>query len=273
MAARRTPPSARRSRPHFRSRPRNAWTPLTLVKTTQPVSASRPMAASTGAQSAGSPSSTAGRRTARPPSISMRRAMSSAWCAGRVTRTVLPNSGRRVNQSIRSRRATTSPMNSSAGGSMPAARAAAGRSASGAATVRWPGVVARWTTAAGVSAALPASMRAATIDLEPGDAHVEDQRSGEPRQRRPVEARAGLAGRLVAGDDADRAGVVAVRQRDAGARRGPQRGGDARHDLVGDAGLAEGFGLLAAAAEDHRVAALEADDGAALARRPRPSSG
>ena len=42
-------------------------------------------------------------------------------------------------------------------------------------------------------------------------------------------------------------------------RHGDRRG-DPGHDLVGDAGLAQRLRLLAAAAEDERVAALEAHD-------------
>ena len=49
--------------------------------------------------------------------------------------------------------------------------------------------------------------------FEPGDAHVEDQRAGEAGQGGPVEARSGFAGLLVAGDEGDGAGVLAVRQR------------------------------------------------------------
>src|SRR5207248_1983544 len=50
-----------------------------------------------------------------------------------------------------------------------------------------------------------------------------------------------------------------------GARRGAQRGGDAGDHLEGDAGGGERLGLLAAAAEQERVAALEAHDALAAA--------
>ena len=49
----------------------------------------------------------------------------------------------------------------------------------------------------------------------------------------------------------------ALRERHAEARRRALRGGDAGHDLDWNAGGAAGRDLLAGAAEDHRVAALE----------------
>ena len=66
-----------------------------------------------------------------------------------------------------------------------------------------------------------------------------------------------FSGILVAGDEGDRGGVVAVGHRDAGvgARRDPA--GDAGHDLELDSGLAQRFPLLAATAEDERIAALQ----------------
>ena len=56
--------------------------------------------------------------------------------------------------------------------------------------------------------------------------------------------------------------VVAVGDRDAGVGRGGDPGGDAGDDLERDAGGGQRLGLLAAAAEDERVAALEPDDAA-----------
>ena len=54
--------------------------------------------------------------------------------------------------------------------------------------------------------------------------------------------------------------------RDAGVGRRGDAGGDAGDDLEGDAGLAQHLRLLAAAAEDERVAALEPHDAPARAR-------
>ena len=56
------------------------------------------------------------------------------------------------------------------------------------------------------------------------DAHVEDERAREARERLPVERRLGLLRILVAGDERDRRGVVAVGHGNAGVRGG----GDAR---------------------------------------------
>jgi hypothetical protein len=63
----------------------------------------------------------------------------------------------------------------------------------------------------------------------------------------------------VTGDQRHRRGVVAVRDRNARVGRRGDPGGDARHDLEGHAHPGQGLGLLAAATEDERIAALEAD--------------
>ncbi len=99
-------------------------------------------------------------------------------------------------------------------------------------------------------------------------AHVEDERSGEGGERRPVDRRLGLLRVLVAGDEGDGARVVAVGDRDAGVGGSGDPGGDPGDDLEGDAGVAQRLRLLAAATEDERVAALQPDDRAALARDP-----
>ncbi len=99
---------------------------------------------------------------------------------------------------------------------------------------------------------------------QPLDAHVEDEGAREGGERPPVERRLGLLGVLVAGHEGDRGGVVAVGDRDPGVGGGGDAGGHAGHDLELDPGLAQRLALLAAAAEDEGVAALEPDD--ALAR-------
>ena len=66
----------------------------------------------------------------------------------------------------------------------------------------------------------------------------------------------------LAGDEADRAGILAVRQRQARLRGAAGCGGDAGNDLDRHARLTRGVDLLAAAAEDERVAALEPHDAA-----------
>ncbi|MCX6624983.1 MAG: hypothetical protein NTY38_28770, partial [Acidobacteria bacterium] len=55
-------------------------------------------------------------------------------------------------------------------------------------------------------------------------------------------------------------------ERDAGISGDAERRGYARNHFEGDAGGRERFHLLAAAAEDEGIAALEADDGLPLAR-------
>ena len=94
------------------------------------------------------------------------------------------------------------------------------------------------------------------------DAHVEDERAGEGGQRRPVDRALGLAGILVRRHEGDRRGHVAMGDRDAGVGGRRHTGGHAGHDLERHAGLDQRLRLLAAAAEDERVAALEAHDGA-----------
>ena len=104
-------------------------------------------------------------------------------------------------------------------------------------------------------------------------AHVEDERAGERGQRRPVERALVLGGILVRRHERDRRGLVAVRDRDAGVGgRGDARG-HARHDLEAHARLGQRLGLLAAAAEHERVAALQAHHRAARRCRARPAGG
>ena len=62
------------------------------------------------------------------------------------------------------------------------------------------------------------------------------------------------------GDERDGAREAAVRDRDARVGERGDAGGDAGHDLEGDAGGAQRQRLLAAAAEHERVAALQAHD-------------
>ena len=72
----------------------------------------------------------------------------------------------------------------------------------------------------------PAAVDQRPRDLrQPPDAHVEDQRPREARQRLPVQRRLALLRILVAGDEGDRRRVVAMGDRDArvGARRDTRR--------------------------------------------------
>jgi hypothetical protein len=92
------------------------------------------------------------------------------------------------------------------------------------------------------------------------DAHHEDEGAGAAGEVLPVEAAAAFFVGLVAGGDGDAGAVVAVGDGDAGGLGGGDRGADAGDKLVGEAGRAQDLGLLGAAAKDHGVAALEADD-------------
>ena len=117
-------------------------------------------------------------------------------------------------------------------------------------------------TATGVEAASPASISRAATFAGDRAAHIDgDGRAGE-REAGPAGQR--LAVGVVAGGEDQRRGDVAERQRNFGLGRGGEGGGDAGHDVEGDAGGAERRHLLAGAAEDQRIAGLEADDAAAL---------
>ena len=107
-------------------------------------------------------------------------------------------------------------------------------------TVRWPGRVPRSITAAGSSDARPALAQRVGDAGQGLDAHVEDERAREACQRLPVQHRLRLVGILVAGDEGDGAGGVAVGDGDAGVGGRGDACGDAGHDLVADAGRAAG---------------------------------
>ena len=131
-------------------------------------------------------------------------------------------------------------------------------------TTRWSGSVPRSTIAAGSSASRPSAIELLGDARQLAHAHVEARACPGTRPAPASRSRLGLARVLVAGDERDRAGDVALRHGDArvGGRR--DAGGHAGHDLELDAGRAQRLGLLAAAAEDERVAALQPHD-------PRPA--
>ena len=64
----------------------------------------------------------------------------------------------------------------------------------------------------------------------------------------------------MAGDEYAALRVIAMREREAEAGGGAERGGDARNDLDRNAGGQQNIKLLAATPEDERIAALEPDD-------------
>ena len=96
-----------------------------------------------------------------------------------------------------------------------------------------------------------------------GHPHEDHQRSAGAAERLPVDADRGRGIADMSGHHGDRGGQAAVGDRDAGRRRRREGGADAGYHLVVDPGAAQGLGLLAAAPEDERVAALQADHRAA----------
>jgi len=100
--------------------------------------------------------------------------------------------------------------------------------------------------------------------LQAREPHVNDDRlpgTGEPL---PVEVGIAFASR--SGHQNTRLGDGAVRQRDSGGGGDAGRGGDPRYYLEGDPGARQRERLLATAAEDERIAALQTHDTLALAR-------
>jgi len=77
------------------------------------------------------------------------------------------------------------------------------------------------------------------------DAHIDDERSREARQRGPVERRFRLRRVLMAGEERHRARGVPMGDRDAGVGRSGHPGGDPRDDLEGDPRIHERLRLLA----------------------------
>ena len=102
---------------------------------------------------------------------------------------------------------------------------------------------------------------------QPRQAHVYDQRLVRLREFRPVEIDHIVT--QVPGNEADRLCPVPVGQRYARIGRASEGGRDARNDLEIDAVPAQRLDLLAAAAEDEGVSALEAGDPQAALRIPQ----
>ena len=96
-------------------------------------------------------------RSTRAPASSRAAERSKPWVFCRVVTTVRPKRGRSSKQSSTSPSEATCPTTVMAGGGSSAARTAAASFPRGARTVRCKGVVARLTTAAGVSGGRPFS--------------------------------------------------------------------------------------------------------------------
>ncbi len=93
-----------------------------------------------------------------------------------------------------------------------------------------------------------------------GHPHVADQGGVVvARQQVPADQRLLALGGVMGGDQRQPHRLAAVGRRDPGPRQGRHPGGHARHHLERDALRHQRLGLLAAAAEDVRVAALEPD--------------
>ena len=130
--------------------------------------------------------------------------------------------------------------------------------ASVAPTRRSSAVVDHWIAAAGSSAARPPATSAAAISDEVRHRHEQHERAGHLRQRLPPCPGRGARRIVVAARDGDGAGDAPVGHRDARHGGPGDRAAHARDHLESKARLRQGEGLLAAAAEDERVAALEA---------------
>ena len=119
-------------------------------------------------------------------------------------------------------------------------------------------VVAERMAATGVAGSRPPAISSAAIVAALRHAHQHDHRSSDPRQRSPVDI--GFAGSAVTGDDGDRGGDAAVGHGNTGGGRRGEGRRDAGNHLERDAGLEQGEGLLATAAEHERVTALQPHD-------------
>ena len=149
-------------------------------------------------------------RSPRRPARAVCAASASACPLARVTTMRRPNSGSRSNQSSFSRSRTTSPTMMVAGGFMPCSAMRPGSVASVPQRVSWSGRVAQRTAMAGVSAARPRAISSRGDLGEGGEAHEDHQCFGVAHLA-PVDR-----SHRVAGDEGDRRGVLAMRERHAG---------------------------------------------------------
>ncbi len=112
-----------------------------------------------------------------------------------------------------------------------------------------------------------AAVHQARRDLgQPRHPHIQNDRQLRPRQRPPLQA-ALIARGVLAGDQDDAVVGIAGGRRDIGIGQSGDARGHAGDDAERDAGGDEAHGLLAAAAEHERIAALQAQHPQALARQ------
>ena len=93
-------------------------------------------------------------------------------------------------------------------------------------------------------------------------AHVDHNSLARLRERLPVQIHAAVL--QVARDEYHGLRAVAVCERNTSIRSAAGSGGDAGHDLKGDAFVHERLDLFPAASEDKRIAALQTDDALAF---------
>ena len=152
--------------------------------------------------------------------------------------------------------AATAPITMTAGDRASRARSTMSRTVP--LVTRCSGVQPFSITATGVSGFIPAASSPAQIR---GSAATPIRMTRVPPSEASARQSAASAAieRVVPGQHRHLPGQPAVGDRDAGRRRHRERAGHARHHLDADARLPAGRGLLAAAAEHVRVAALEPD--------------
>ena len=93
--------------------------------------------------------------------------------------------------------------------------------------------------------------------VEPAERHIEDDDGGPPAERRPVEGFGHRARHAMPGDEGDRRIDGAMGQGYPGIGEPAEAGADAGDDAERNPRLDQGEPLLAAAAEDERIAALQ----------------
>lgn len=103
---------------------------------------------------------------------------------------------------------------------------------------------------------LPGGEQAGGDVGEAFEAHEHDLGTMEPGNLGPIDRAFRSGGVFVAGDDGEGGGVLAVGEGDAGVGGDSGEGGDTGNHFEGDAGVGEGFGFLAAAAEDVGISAF-----------------
>ena len=250
------------------SRSRKCRTPLDEVKTSQSNVSIRAMAASSGPESSTGRIRTVGATRTSAPSASRSVADRSDSPSGRVTTTRPAEQRQSLEPGQRLASRDHVPDHEQGRRADPLAGrldpVAAGRPACRRRSAGPPSSRSRPGRRASPRG-LPSRIRMRTDRPMVAEAHVEDERAGEPGERRPVEPVARAARLVVAGDEGDGRGRLAVRDRQAGVRGRPDARRHPRHDAEGHPGGVEVLRLLGPPAEDIGIAPLEPDHGPAFA--------